>query len=127
MAIKRTGTTPKRGDCFDRACISRAVLTHVTGRWGSLIVGALRRTPTMRFSELRTQVDGISEKMLAQTLREIERDGLITRRSHDVVPPRVDYTLTPLGLGIADHVDALIAYIETHVRDLKRAHDAEDR
>lgn len=120
-------TKRRRGDCFNQGCVSRAVLAHVTGRWGSLIVGALRRTPTMRFSELRLQIEGISEKMLAQTLRTLERDGLVRRRSHDIVPPRVDYTLTPLGIGIADHIDSLIDYIETHVREFLRAQTAHGR
>ena len=112
---------PARGDCFVRGCVSRSVLAHVTGRWGWLIVAALRRTPTLRFSALRTQIEGISEKMLAQTLRELERDGVVRRKSFDEVPPRVEYSLTQLGTGIAEHIDALRSYIETHVRDLVHA------
>ena len=118
---------PKRGDCFQRECPGRAVLAHVAGRWGSLVVGALRRTKTLRFSELRRQIDGISEKMLAQTLRELERDGLVSRRSHNVVPPRVDYELTALGIGVADHVEALLCWIDGHVRDFVKAQRSYDR
>ena len=118
---------PKRGDCFRSECPGRAVLAHVSGRWGSLVVGALRRTKTLRFSELRVRVDGISEKMLAQTLRELERDGLVSRYSHNVVPPRVDYELTALGIGVANHVDALITWIDTHVPDVVRAQRSFDR
>lgn len=120
-------TLPSRGDCFQRECPGRTVLAHVTGRWGSLVVGALQRTKTMRFSELRDQVDGISEKMLAQTLRELERDGLVSRDSHNIVPPRVDYTLTEIGIGVAEHVDALLHWIDAHVGDFVRARRSYDR
>jgi DNA-binding HxlR family transcriptional regulator len=115
------------GDCFKRSCPSRAVLGHVTGRWGSLVVAALRQERVLRFSELRERIDGISEKMLAQTLRELERDGLILRTSRPVVPPYVDYRLTKLGAGVAEHVEALVRWIEVNVRDVvgaQRAHDA---
>jgi DNA-binding HxlR family transcriptional regulator len=118
---------PPRGNCFDRTCITRTVLGHVTGRWGSLVVAALRLEAVLRFSELRARIDGISEKMLAQTLRDLERDGLLLRTSRPVVPPHVEYRLTPLGAGVAAHVEALLSWIETHVRDLagaQRAHDA---
>jgi len=118
---------PPRGNCFTAACPGREVLAHVTGRWGSLIVGALHRSPSLRFSALRAQIEGISEKMLAQTLRELERDGIVARHSHNVVPPRVDYSLTPLGTGVADHIFNLLAWIETHVADLVRAQRVYDR
>ena len=119
---------PARGDGFNRRCISRSVLAHVTGRWGSLVIAALRSSGVLRFSELRGRIDGISEKMLAQTLRELQRDGLLTRTSRPVVPPHVEYRLTPLGAGVAEHVEGLVRWIESHVRDLVRAqreHDAD--
>jgi DNA-binding HxlR family transcriptional regulator len=106
----------KRGNCYDRRCPSRDILAHLTGRWGSLIAGALRRNGTMRFSELRDRIEGISEKMLAQTLRDLEHDGLISRVSHGTVPPHVDYSLTPLGEGAAKHVEALVDWVEVNVR-----------
>jgi DNA-binding HxlR family transcriptional regulator len=112
---------PERGNCFEQMCPTRAILTHVTGRWGSLILAALRMSGVLRFSELRDRIGGISEKMLAQTLRDLEGDGLIVRTSRPVVPPHVDYRLTPLGEGVAEHVDGLIRWIETHVRDFVRA------
>ena len=116
-----------RGDCFSTACPSRRVLAHVTGRWGALILAALREHETLRFSQLRDRVEGISEKMLAQTLRDLERDGLISRHSFAVVPPRVDYSLTPMGCGVAKHVASLVDWIESHMRELlgaQREHDA---
>jgi DNA-binding HxlR family transcriptional regulator len=114
------------GNCFNSRCPTRKVLGHVTGRWGSLVIAALRAAGVLRFSELRARIDGISEKMLAQTLRELERDGLLLRTSRPVVPPYVDYRLTEIGAGLAEHVDGLVRWIETHVGyvvDAQRAHD----
>jgi len=115
------------GNCFNRDCIARSVLTHVGGRWGSLVIAALRAEGVLRFSELRDRIDGISEKMLAQTLRELERDGLLLRTSRPVVPPYVDYRLTAIGTGVAEHIEALVRWIEAHAGDImcaQREHDA---
>ncbi|MFD6886911.1 winged helix-turn-helix transcriptional regulator [Streptomyces sp. NPDC059957] len=98
-------------DVFARACPSRETLEHVTGRWGSLTVGALSRGPC-RFNELRRRVDGISEKMLSQTLHALERDGIVNREAQPTNPPRVDYELTPFGAEVAQRVDALIGLLE---------------
>lgn len=81
-------------DVFARSCPSRCTLEHVTGRWGSLTLGALHEG-TFRFNELRRRIDGVSEKMLAQTLHALERDGLVHREAQSTNPPRVDYRLTP--------------------------------
>ena len=81
------------GNCYMSDCPAREVLGHVTGRWGGLVLAALSGG-TRRYSEIRAKIDGISEKMLAQSLRDLERDGLVVRRQHPTVPPRVDYTLT---------------------------------
>ena len=116
----------RTGDCFSRRCPSRAILAHVTGRWGSLVLAAVREAGVLRFSELRVRIDGISEKMLAQTLRDLERDGLLLRTSRPVVPPYVDYRLTDLGLGVAEHVDGLVQWIETNVGGLVNAQNAHD-
>ena len=86
----------RRGDLFEEGCPSRLVMKHVTSSWGVLILIALQ-DGTMRFSELRRRVSGVSERMLAQTLKWLESDGLVTRRSYPVVPPHTDYTLTELG------------------------------
>ncbi|MEV6577741.1 helix-turn-helix domain-containing protein [Streptomyces sp. NPDC051582] len=98
-------------DAFARACPSRETLEHVTGRWGSLTVGALR-DGSCRFNELRRKVDGVSEKMLSQTLQALERDGIVHREAQPTNPPRVDYELTPLGIEIADRLLALIHFLE---------------
>lgn len=99
-------TTPRDGadslpfDVFSRRCPSRGTLEHVTGRWGSLTLTALYETGA-RFNELRRRVDGVSEKMLSQTLHALERDGLVLREAQPTNPPRVDYELTPLGREVA--------------------------
>jgi DNA-binding HxlR family transcriptional regulator len=117
---------PSRGNCFDSGCAAREVLGHVTGRWGALVLAALT-DGTKRFSELRARIDGISEKMLAQRLRELERDGLLVRRQYPHVPPRVEYTLTPAGREVAQRLSGLIGWLEDHLRDFIGAHQAHER
>ena len=104
----------RRGEVFAAACPSRAILNHVTSRWGVLVLVALREG-THRFSELRRKIGGVSEKMLAQTLQQLEQDGFIDRVSHPVVPPHVEYNLTPLGEGIGKEVESLTDWIETNL------------
>jgi DNA-binding HxlR family transcriptional regulator len=123
----RAAPGSQSGNCFNRRCPSRAILAHVTGRWGSLVLAAVAESGVLRFSELRDRIDGISEKMLAQTLRHLERDGLLVRTSRPVVPPHVDYRLSEMGAGVAEHVDGLVRWIEKNVRDLvsaQRDHDS---
>jgi DNA-binding HxlR family transcriptional regulator len=108
------------GNCYNADCPAREVLGHVTGRWGGLVLGALLRG-TRRYSEIRDRIEGISEKMLAQTLRDLERDGLLLRRQHAEVPPRVDYTLTPGGIEVAQRVMSLISWLQDNVSDLVAA------
>src|SRR6266700_290445 len=84
------------GNVFEPNCPSRVLLDHVTSRWGVLVLVALW-DGTMRWSEIRRWVKGVTEKMLAQTLRTLEADGLVLRDVHPVVPPRVDYSLTERG------------------------------
>ncbi|WP_411101697.1 winged helix-turn-helix transcriptional regulator [Streptomyces sp. cmx-4-9] len=113
-------------DVFARACPSRETLEHVTGRWGSLTVGALREGPC-RFNELRRRVEGVSEKMLSQTLHALERDGIVHREAQPTNPPRVDYELTPLGAEVADRLLSLIHCLEgsmPQVLGSRRAYDA---
>lgn len=112
-----------RGNCYNADCPAREVLGHVTGRWGGLVLGALTGG-TQRYSELRARIDGISEKMLAQTLRDLERDGLVIRRQYPAVPPRVDYTLTPGGMEVARRVSDLIGWLQDHVGEFV---DAQER
>jgi len=118
-----TPTTETVGNCDVAACVSRAVLVHLAGKWAALILRTLSRGER-RYSEIRWTIEGISEKMLAQTLRDLEGDGLVLRTSYPVVPPHVVYSLTPLGEECAAHVATLLGWIETHVDDLKNARGA---
>jgi len=103
-----------RGDLMAPDCPSRAVLQHVTSRWGVLVLIALE-TGTHRFSELRRRVGGVSERMLAQTLQQLEGDGFVRRVAYQVVPPHVEYSLTPLGLEVAEKVRGLADWIELNL------------
>src|ERR1700684_2849545 len=109
---------PRMGNCDSPLCVGRAVLAQLASRWASLVLRQLMRGER-RYSELRSAIGGISEKMLAQTLRELERDGLISRTSYPVVPPHVVYALTPLGAACGAHVAALVGWIATHVREFR--------
>lgn len=102
------------GNLFAEQCPSREVLKHVTSRWGVLILVALRDS-THRFSDLRRKMGGVSEKMLAQSLQALEQDGFINRVSYPVVPPHVEYSLTPLGEQVSDKVAALADWIELNL------------
>ncbi|MFI8105090.1 winged helix-turn-helix transcriptional regulator [Streptomyces sp. NPDC086023] len=112
-------------DVFARACPSRETLGHVTGRWGSLTVTALY-DGTCRFNELRRRVDGVSEKMLSQTLHALERDGIVHREAQPTNPPRVDYELTPLGRGVAERLMALIDLVEADMPQVIAARERYD-
>jgi DNA-binding HxlR family transcriptional regulator len=112
-------------DVFARACPSRSTLEHVTGKWGSLTLGALSEG-TLRFNELRRRVDGVSEKMLSQTLHALERDGLVHREAQPVNPPRVDYALTPLGEAITSRLLALIDLVEGRMPEVLAARERYD-
>jgi DNA-binding HxlR family transcriptional regulator len=123
----KTGATPlsrrlRRGDLLAAACPSRGVLRHVTSRWGVLVLIVLEGG-TYRFSELRRSVGGVSERMLAQTLQWLEGDGLVRRVAHDVVPPHVEYSLTPLGREAAKKVRGLADWIEVSLPRIVRVWD----
>jgi DNA-binding HxlR family transcriptional regulator len=113
--VEDTGATllgrMRRGELLVAACPSREVLKHVTSRWGVLVLLVLE-TRVHRFSELRRAIDGVSERMLAQTLQWLEGDGLVDRIAFDVVPPHVEYDLTPLGREAAEKVRGLADWIE---------------
>ncbi|MEU2504596.1 helix-turn-helix domain-containing protein [Streptomyces sp. NPDC007863] len=112
-------------DVFARGCASRVTLEHITGRWGGLTLSALHEG-SFRFNELRRRVDGVSEKMLAQTLHALERDGLVHREAQPVNPPRVDYRLTPLGRDVAERLVGLIALVEGRMPEVVAAREAYD-
>lgn len=99
---------------FDANCPSRIALDHLTSKWGVLVLVALSRGP-MRWGELHRFVEGVSEKMLAQTLRVFESDGYVTRTSHGTVPPHVDYELTPLGREAMEQLLPLVRWVASNV------------
>lgn len=100
-------------DVFARDCASRVVLDRIGDRWTVLVVLALAEG-RLRFSELRNRVDGITPKVMTQTLRALERDGLITREVFAEVPPRVEYELTDLGRDLLAPIDAVRIWAEQH-------------
>ncbi|MFG2028430.1 winged helix-turn-helix transcriptional regulator [Streptomyces sp. NPDC048825] len=112
-------------DVFSKGCPSRGTLEHVTGRWGGLTLGALHEG-SFRFNELRRRVDGVSEKMLSQTLHALERDGLVHREAQSTNPPRVDYELTPLGREVAERLLALIHFMEGRMGEVLAARERYD-
>jgi DNA-binding HxlR family transcriptional regulator len=114
-----------RADVNRQMCPSRLVLEHVTSRWGVLVLAALLER-SYRFSELRREVGGVSEKMLAQTLQTLERDGFVHRDAKPVIPPRVDYTLTDLGREAAEQVWGLARWAERKVDAVFAAREAYD-
>jgi DNA-binding HxlR family transcriptional regulator len=112
-------------DVYEKDCPSRQVLDRIGDTWSVLIVGTLQDGPC-RHGELAKRIGGISPKMLTQTLRGLERDGLITRTVYAVVPPRVDYGLTDLGKSLLGLVGALESWAETHIHDVAAARVAYD-
>ena len=109
-----------RGDLFAEACPSREILKHVTSRWGVLLLVALL-AGTHRFSDLRRKIGGVSEKMVAQTLQWLEADGFVLRVSYPVVPPHVEYSLTPLGKEVALRVRDLADWVEVKLPEILQA------
>jgi DNA-binding HxlR family transcriptional regulator len=109
-----------RGDVFAGKCPSREVLSHITSRWGVLVLVALLER-TYRFSELRRRIGGVSERMLAQTLQLLEADALVERKAYPVVPPHVEYSLSPLGRAAGERVKILADWIEENMADIQAA------
>ena len=121
-----TSTTPGHtegtGRLVERTqpCEIRDLLDRLGDKWSLLVVELLGRG-TRRFSELRREIDGVSQRMLTLTLRNLERDGLVTRTVHPVVPPRVDYELTALGRSLLAAVDPLVAWTRAHRDEIASA------
>lgn len=105
---------------YEAACPTRLVLNRITDKWTVLVVHALAQG-TKRFSTLQREIGGVSQKMLTQTLRGLERDGLVTRTIYPTVPPKVEYTLTPLGHTLVGLVDAISVWSETHIEAVLQA------
>jgi len=108
------GERLRRGEVMSANCPSREILSHITSRWGVLVMIALG-DGTLRFSELRRKIKGVSEKMLAQTLQALETDGFVDRISYPVVPPHVEYSLTPMGKEVQLQLTSLTDWVETNL------------
>lgn len=112
-------------DADASGCPTRQALDQIGSRWTVLVVNALARGP-QRYTEISRSVSGISAKMLTQTLRTLERDGLVTRTVHAVVPPRVDYEITPLGATLEEPVAALQAWASAYMPAVLAARETYD-
>ncbi len=110
----------QRCDVFDDECPSRQVLDRIADKWTTLVIYALSAR-TLRYGELQRRVKGVSQKMLTQTVRSLERDGLVARKIHPVVPPIVEYTLTPLGQSLHKPLEAICQWAESHLSELLAA------
>ncbi len=117
--------TGRRFDVFSSRCPTRQVLDRIAEKWTVLIIGRLANG-TMRFAQLRRSVDGISQKVLTNTLRGLERDGIVTRRVYASVPPRVEYTLTDLGRSLCDLVEGVCRWAEANIERVQHARAAYD-
>ena len=118
-------TINSRGDVYNGNCSTRQVLDRIGDKWTALIIGLLEDR-TMRFSELQHSIGGISQKMLTQTLRSLERDGLVTRTIYAEVPPRVEYALTPLGKTLCAPIRAIREWAETNIEQVSAAQNEYD-
>ncbi|MER6271498.1 winged helix-turn-helix transcriptional regulator [Streptomyces sp. 900105755] len=112
-------------DAFLRACPTNQLLDRISDKWVSLVVCALAPGP-MRYSELARKIAGVSPKMLTQTLRSLERDGILARTVTPAVPVRVDYELTPLGLSLSLLLAGVKDWAETHIEEVHEARERYD-
>jgi DNA-binding HxlR family transcriptional regulator len=107
---------------YSETCPTRAILNRIADKWTTLIIGILSTAGVpVRFGEIRRQIDGISQKMLTQTLRDLERDGLVVRTVYPEIPPRVDYALTPLGHTLEVPLNALAIWAHQHMTAIGEA------
>jgi DNA-binding HxlR family transcriptional regulator len=119
MTIQKNGK--KSAACTN--CPLRELLTRLGDKWSLLVIHTLARLPEnrARFSELRREITGISQRMLTATLRNLERDGILTRKIFPVIPPRVEYTLTPLGRDLLQPVQDLVGWVEGNWEKIEKS------
>ncbi len=110
-----------------KEALVREILGRIADKWTLVVIDMLAEHGELRFSQLRERIGGVSQKMLTKTLRELERDGLVRRRVHAVVPPRVDYKLTPLGESLGESVCGVWLWVEKHSRAVENARRAYDK
>ena len=114
------GGEPAGAACEPSPCRAREVLQRVGDKWSMYVIDLLGHR-TMRFSELHRSIDGITARMLTVTLRGLERDGIVTRTIHPVIPPRVEYALTPMGQTLLATIGQLVAWADGHVSEIEAA------
>ena len=115
-----------RWDAMKAACPTRQVIARIADKWAMLVISALEGEEALRFSELRRRIEGVSQKMLTQTLRALERDGLVIRTVYPTVPVTVEYRLTPLGQSLTGAIDAIRDWAYGHMSEIELARDAFD-
>ncbi len=120
-------TTLGDAEVYQGNCPTREILSRIGDKWTTLIIGLLAGSENRRFNELRRAIGGISQKMLTQTLRDLERDGLVKRTIYAEIPPRVEYSLTSLGRTLCDPINALREWAQHHLQDVRAAQEAFDR
>src|SRR5882757_2366589 len=113
-------------DVYSADCPTRKVLDRIADKWAVLVLGLLSKGP-VRFNQLRRQIEGVSQKMLSQTLKSLERDGLVHRKAIPTVPVTVEYSITPLGRTLVETVDGLRIWAETHMADVQKSQNRYDR
>ena len=113
-------------DPYERGCPSRDLLDRIGDKWSILVLGELGKEGPCRFTQLRNRLSGVSEKMLTQTLRALERDGLVQRTVYPAVPVRVEYRLTPLAETLRVPLKALTEWSMQHLPEVLAAHHAYD-
>lgn len=116
---------PLAWNAYNSLCPTRQVLNRIADKWTVLVVSSLE-AGTKRFSVLRREIDGVSQKMLTQTLRGLERDGLVTRKIYATVPPKVEYSLTPLGNTLVVLLRSIRVWSETHIEKVLTAQENYD-
>lgn len=121
--MNKNQTALLRGNVLAEKCPSRIIMQHLTNRWGTFVMIVLRGN-TKRFSELRKEIEGISERMLAQTLQQLEQDGMVHRQDFQTVPPHVEYSLTTHGRQAADKLADLVDWLESNLEDILAASGA---
>jgi len=119
------GTAATAAGAHPTTCRAREVLQRVGDKWSVLVIDLLGQG-TMRFTELHRAIDGITARMLTVTLRGLERDGIVTRTIHPVIPPRVEYALTPMGRTLLDTIGQLVSWTDSHLPEIEAARAAYD-
>jgi DNA-binding HxlR family transcriptional regulator len=108
-------------EVFNADCPSQRVLETIADKWSVIVIYALSTQERRRYSELQRLIGGVSQKMLTQTLRKLERDGLVERNVYPVVPPKVEYSLTPLGKTLTELLKAVCKWAEVHLDEIEAA------